>query len=70
MDPTTNLGDAARERRIVELGADVENAYVAGRRDRARELAAEMAREVARRSPAQIRRLELQWGLSAATREF
>lgn len=70
MDPTTNTRDADRERRIVELGAAVENAYAAGCRDEARQLAAELGREVARRSAAQIRRLELQRGLSVATREF
>ncbi len=52
---------AMRLRRLIDA---------AGRRDQARELAAELGREVAGRSAAQIRRLELQWGLSAATREF
>lgn len=60
--------DADRERRIVEMGAAVENAYAAGRRDEARQLAAELGREVARRSPAQIARLEADRGLISATR--
>ncbi len=58
--------DEVRELRIADLGVAVEAAYALGHRDEARRLAALMRREVAMRSPAQVRRMEMYRGLIAS----
>ena len=56
--------DVDREARIAELGEAAEAAYVAGRREDARLLAAVMAAEIHERSRAQVERMEAGMGLT------